>query len=74
MQTADECRQACIDLAGCVGFTFVKSQMDRHNCALKSSWVPNTKSTNNECCDSGRVTDNCRKSFNGINYGIISYY
>ena len=73
MQTAEECRQTCFDLEGCVGFTFVKSQMDRHNCAVKSAWVPGRKSTNNGCCDSGRVTDYCRNTFKGINYGIVGY-
>ena len=26
MKTAEECRQACIDLPACVGFTFVKEE------------------------------------------------
>merc|ERR1739847_170988 len=64
MQTAEECRQACLDLEGCVGFTFVKSEMYRDNCAVKWKWDPSIKTTNNECCDSGRVTKPCRNPSN----------
>ena len=60
MSSADECRQACIDLKDCFGFTFVKSDKTRHNCAVKKEWRHESK-TRSTCCDSGQVTNACRK-------------
>ena len=66
MKSAEECRKACIDVQECVGFTFEKTQTNLHNCALKSLWDPASKSKNNGCCESGQVTNDCRKSNKGI--------
>ena len=60
MRNAEECRQACIDLKGCTGFTFVKSAIYKHNCALKKKWHRKYKKSS-KCCDSGQVTDACRQ-------------
>ena len=60
MKTADECRQACIALPDCVGFTFVKVETVRDNCAVKAAWVASTANSNANCCDSAEVTDECR--------------
>ena len=60
MKTADECRQACIALPDCVGFTFVKIETVRDNCAVKAAWVVSTANSNANCCDSAEVTDECR--------------
>ena len=60
MKTADECRQACIALPDCVGFTFVKVETVRDNCAVKAAWVVSTANSNANCCDSAEVTDECR--------------
>ena len=65
MQNAQECREACIQLEGCVGFSFVKAETVQDNCAVKSSWVPSTRNPNNGV-DSQRVTDECRNSNQGI--------
>ena len=67
MKNAEECRKACVGLRGCVGFTFVKTETERPNCAVKSSWVHYTK-TSNTNCDSGRVTNTCRKFIQGVVY------
>ena len=57
--TAEECREACITQKDCAGFVFVKSDMSNHNCAIKSKWDQTTGKDSN-CCDSGRVTEECR--------------
>ena len=62
-RTAEECRKACIDMPGCAGFVFVKSEKKtRDNCAVKSKWDSSTKLPEQNCCDSGRVTEACRKT------------
>ena len=63
--TAEECRQACAGIKDCVGFVFVKSVRNDHNCAVKSKWVPDTGKSN-DCCDSGEVTEVCRKKYQGL--------
>ena len=60
MKNAEECRQACINLKNCAGFTFVKSAIYKHNCAVKKMWRPESRRSS-KCCDSGQVTDDCRK-------------
>merc|ERR1711996_108958 len=65
MKSVEECRIACLNVEDCVGFTFVKSEKEKDNCAVKSVWDPSTKRTNTSCCDSGRVTDDCRKYYQG---------
>ena len=66
MKTVDECRQACIALPDCAGFTFVKAETVHDNCAVKAAWVESAK-TNENCCDSSRITDECR----GGNEGTV---
>ena len=63
--TAEECRQACAEINDCVGFVFVKSVKNDHNCAVKSRWVPGTGKSSS-CCDSGEVTELCRKKYQGL--------
>ena len=60
MATWEQCRQACVDLPSCAGFTFVKTTTTGDNCAVKDTWDETTKSTNKACCDSARVTNACR--------------
>ena len=59
-KTAEECREACVALKDCTGFVFVKSDINKHNCAVKSKLDPAQGSDAN-CCDSGRVTEKCRE-------------
>ena len=61
-RSAEECRKACIDIPGCAGFVFVKGPVNGHNCAVKTKWDPARKKPNNKCCDSGVVTEGCRKT------------
>ena len=58
-KTADECREACVAVKDCAGFVFVKSDISNHNCAIKSKW-DQAKGKESNCCDSGRVTEECR--------------
>ena len=60
MKNAEECRQACINSKDCAGFTFVKTAIYKHNCAIKKKWSPASRRTS-KCCDSGQVTDSCRQ-------------
>ena len=64
-KSAEECRRACAAMKDCAAFVFVKSQMNQHNCAVKSKWAPATKKKNRKCCDSGKVTKKCRDSYQG---------
>jgi len=67
LPNVEACRKACVDLEECAAFTFVKSELTNDNCAVKtSSWVSSTKETGNTCCDSGPVTDSCRKFYQGM--------
>ena len=44
----------------CLGFVFVKSDINKHNCALKSK-LDQAKGSDANCCDSGIVTEKCRE-------------
>ena len=74
MKTADECRQACIALPDCVGFTFVKVETVRDNCAVKAAWVVSTANSNANCCDSAEVTDECRGGMIHLMLRIFMFY
>ena len=62
MADAEACRQECIKLPACVGFTFVKNDVG-DNCAVKETWDESSKVINS-CCDSGRVRGECRTGNN----------
>lgn len=59
--TEAECRSSCMANADCVGYTFVKSETTRDNCAVKQNWVEGSRTTSS-CCNSARISDNCRSS------------
>jgi len=49
------CQTWCKANSRCKGYTFIKSETSRDNCAPKSSWVEGTKRTNSNC-DSQQIT------------------
>ena len=67
MATVEQCRQACVDLPTCAGFTFVKTTTSGDNCAVKHTWVETSKSSST-CCDSARVTSACRAGIKSLPY------
>lgn len=59
LPNAAACRDACMKLDRCVGYTFVKSEPShRDNCAVKSSWVEGSR-TSRFCCDSQKLDRSC---------------
>ena len=67
MQSAEECRKACVEKASCAGFTYIMKDKDKHNCALKSVLDSGTKRRDRGCI-SGKVTESCRKDYEGISF------
>ena len=59
MNDAEECLMACVHQKGCTGFTFFKREMSKENCALAGVGSKQYSST---CCDSGQVSNGCRRS------------
>jgi hypothetical protein len=53
--TREGCEAWCKADSRCVGYTFVKSETSRDNCAPKSSWVEGSRQTSS-CCDSQQIT------------------
>jgi len=43
-----------------VGYTFVKSETTRDNCAVKQSWKEASRSEDRSCCDSRQMISSCR--------------
>ena len=60
MDDAEDCRRACFRQKDCTGFTFFKHEMNKDNCALAGVGA---KQYHSSCCDSGEVSNGCRRTF-----------
>merc|ERR1719433_197959 len=57
--TLAQCDAWCRNDARCVGYTFVKSEKTRDNCAVKASWKESSRRAGTSCCDSRQITNSC---------------
>jgi len=62
LRTQEQCADWCKSDSRCVGYTFVKSEPYRDNCAVKASWNEGSRRAGSSCCDSQKITRGCTES------------